>query len=145
MPTISRMTRTDLAVCDYDPSWPERFSAMGQRLRAELGSVARRIDHIGSTSVPGLAAKPIIDVQISVTSLDPVSAYEPALRRCGFVWRRDNPDLTKRYFREELRRCGSAVGLRRATQSCRKVPPWFSHCRRRATTEEALGRAPARD
>lgn len=95
------MTRPELAVCDYNPSWPESFGALGQRLRAELGSVARRIDHIGSTAVPGLAAKPIIDVQISVASLDPVSAYDPALQRCGFVWRRDNPDLTKRYFREQ--------------------------------------------
>lgn len=101
LPTISRMTRPELAVCDYDPSWPESFAALGQRLRVELGSVARRIDHIGSTAVPGLAAKPIIDVQISVASLDPVSAYEPALRLCGFVWRSDNPDLTKRYFREQ--------------------------------------------
>lgn len=95
------MTRLDLTVCDYDPAWPDRFAELGQLLRAELGSVARRIDHIGSTAVPGLAAKPIIDVQVSVGSLDPVSAYEPALRRCGFVWRRDNPDLTKRYFREQ--------------------------------------------
>jgi GrpB-like predicted nucleotidyltransferase (UPF0157 family) len=54
------------AVIDYDPVWPELFVALGRDLRAGLGSVALRIDHIGSTAVAGLAAKPIIDVQISV-------------------------------------------------------------------------------
>lgn len=101
MSTIGHMTRLDRSVRDYDPSWPDRFAALGRLLRAELGPVAHRIDHIGSTAVPGLAAKPIIDVQVSVASLEPVSMYEPALRRCGFVWRSDNPDLTKRYFREQ--------------------------------------------
>lgn len=116
LPTIGAVTTPDLAVRDYDPSWPDRFATLGKLLRTELGPTADRIDHIGSTAVAGLAAKPIIDVQISVASLDPVSAYEPALQRCGFVWRRDNPDLTKRYFREQsgaprthihVRRCGS--------------------------------------
>jgi GrpB-like predicted nucleotidyltransferase (UPF0157 family) len=56
-------------VCPYDPAWPSLFAALGVRLRDALGSVALRIDHIGSTSVPGLAAKPIVDVQVSIAAL----------------------------------------------------------------------------
>jgi GrpB-like predicted nucleotidyltransferase (UPF0157 family) len=77
-----------------------RFGELGSRLRSELGEVALRIDHIGSTAVPGLAAKPIIDVQISVVSLEPVDAFRMPLEECGFTWRSDNPERTKRYFRE---------------------------------------------
>jgi len=47
-----------------------------------------------------LAAKPIIDVQISVASLEPLNAYRRGLERTGFMWRSDNPERTKRYFRE---------------------------------------------
>jgi GrpB-like predicted nucleotidyltransferase (UPF0157 family) len=88
------------SVVPYDPLWPELFAALGRTLRRELGAAALRIDHIGSTAVPGLAAKPIIDVQISVAALEPVAAYRGALERAGFSWRSDNPDRMKRYFRE---------------------------------------------
>jgi GrpB-like predicted nucleotidyltransferase (UPF0157 family) len=49
----------------YTPQWPQEFSEIGKKMRSALGEVALRIDHIGSTSIPGLAAKPIIDIQIS--------------------------------------------------------------------------------
>lgn len=88
-------------VVAYDPAWPTRFLDLGRRLRDELGEVALRIDHIGSTAVPGLAAKPIIDVQISVAALEPVDAYRGPLGRAGFVHEVGNPDRTKRYFREQ--------------------------------------------
>jgi GrpB-like predicted nucleotidyltransferase (UPF0157 family) len=89
-----------IVIVDYDPAWPEQFQRLGARLRTALGLLALRIDHIGSTSVPGLAAKPILDVQISVAALEPVGAYLPALEATGFHWRADNPERTKRYFRE---------------------------------------------
>ena len=88
------------SVVPYDPEWPGLFVALGSALRRELDGLALRIDHIGSTSVPGLAAKPIVDVQISVAALEPVDRYREALARAGFVWRADNPERTKRYFRE---------------------------------------------
>lgn len=87
-------------IVDYDPAWPARFALLGEALRAALGDVAVRIDHIGSTSVPGLAAKPVIDVQISVRSFEPLDAFKTPLERLGLVHRADNPELTKRYFRE---------------------------------------------
>ena len=89
-----------IVVVPYDPGWPALFADVGSRLRQALGDVALRIDHVGSTSVPGLAAKPVIDIQISVSAFDPLDAYRLPLQAVGFVWRANNPDLSKRYFRE---------------------------------------------
>ena len=63
-----------IVVVAYEPDWPRWFAEMGTRLRRELGGVALRIDHIGSTAVPGLDAKPIIDIQVSVASFEPSTA-----------------------------------------------------------------------
>jgi GrpB-like predicted nucleotidyltransferase (UPF0157 family) len=98
----------------YDPAWPARFAELGQGLRAGLGEVALRIDHIGSTSVPGLAAKPIIDIQISVADFEPLDAFKQPLERLGYVYRADNPERTKRYFREPPGRRRTHVHVRRA-------------------------------
>ncbi|MER5999277.1 GrpB family protein [Nonomuraea angiospora] len=93
-------------IADHDPAWHEEFARIGEALRRRLGDVAPRIDHIGSTAVPGLAAKPVIDVQVSVRSFEPPEAFRSPLESLGLVYRADNPDLTKRYFRE-------APGMRR--------------------------------
>lgn len=92
------MTRT-IEIVPYDPAWPAEFAALAALLRPALANVSR-IDHIGSTSVPGLDAKPVIDVQISVPALTPDDAFRIPLEGLGFRYRRDNPDLSKRYFRE---------------------------------------------
>src|SRR6266508_2094738 len=86
----------------YEPIWPTRFEQLGSELRDALGTTALRIDHIGSTAVPGLAAKPIIDIQISVAAFEPLDAYRLPLERLGYVFRADNTERTKRYFREAL-------------------------------------------
>jgi GrpB-like predicted nucleotidyltransferase (UPF0157 family) len=59
------------------------FLRQSGTLRAALGEVALRIDHIGSTAVPGLAAKPIIDIQISVAAFEPLDAFRAPLERLG--------------------------------------------------------------
>ena len=102
------------AVVEYDAAWPELFAALARELRLALGSVALRIDHVGSTAVPDLAAKPIIDVQISVASLEPLSALREPIESCGFVWRADDNDLSRRYFRERPGRRRTHVHMRRA-------------------------------
>ncbi len=76
-----------ILIVDYDPEWPRRFEAERARIQAALGADARRIDHIGSTSVPGLAAKPIIDVNLTVGDFGDVGSYDPALVRVGYVLR----------------------------------------------------------
>jgi GrpB-like predicted nucleotidyltransferase (UPF0157 family) len=63
--------------------WPEEFQTLGGVIRQALGGLALRIDHIGSPSVPGLAAKDIIDIQVTVQGLDP--AVEHAFSRIGYT------------------------------------------------------------
>lgn len=58
-----------------------------------------RIDHIGSTAVAGVAAKPVIDIQISAASFTPLAAFKIPLESLGFSYRAENPDKSKRYFR----------------------------------------------
>jgi GrpB-like predicted nucleotidyltransferase (UPF0157 family) len=103
-----------IVVVPYEPEWPALFAALGATLRGALGDVALRIDHIGSTSVPGLAAKPVIDVQISVASLEPLDAYRLPLAGLGFVFHPSNPDLSKRYFREPPGSRRTHIHVRRA-------------------------------
>lgn len=80
-----------ITLVDYDPRWPAQFAQVVALTRAALGDAVLAIEHIGSTSIPGLAAKPIIDVDLVVA--DPVdeAAYVPALERVGFVLRRREP------------------------------------------------------
>ena len=61
---------SEIRIVDFKPSWSTDFATLAASLRAALGDVALRIDHIGSTSVPGLAAKEIIDIQVTVADLD---------------------------------------------------------------------------
>ena len=103
-----------IEIVAYDPAWPGRFAELGRELRTGLGEVALRIDHIGSTSVPGLAAKPIIDLQVSVAAFEPLEAFKQPLGRLGYVHRADNPERTKRYFREPPGRRRTHVHVRRA-------------------------------
>jgi GrpB-like predicted nucleotidyltransferase (UPF0157 family) len=93
---VSEPTR----VVAYDARWPALFVEQARGIRAALGQTALRIDHIGSTAVPGLVAKPIVDVQVSVTAFEPLDAFRVPLERLGCVFRADNQERTKRYFRE---------------------------------------------
>ncbi len=83
-----------ITIVDYQPTWTTEFAAIAATLRRGLGDLALRIDHIGSTSVPGLAAKNIIDVQITVAGLDPqVLALLTALgyTRAPGIWNDHRP------------------------------------------------------
>jgi len=74
-----------IAIVPYDPAWPLEFARERDRLQSALGDAALRIEHNGSTAVPGLAAKPVIDIQISVARLQPLAAYAGPLARLGYV------------------------------------------------------------
>jgi GrpB-like predicted nucleotidyltransferase (UPF0157 family) len=76
-----------VVVSDYDSAWPARFDELKARLGAALGEVALAVEHIGSTSVPGLAAKPIIDVLLVVADVDDEASYVTGLEGAGFVLR----------------------------------------------------------
>ncbi|MFC5471605.1 GrpB family protein [Cohnella suwonensis] len=84
----------------YNNEWAFNFSELRNEIVNQVGTAIERIDHIGSTAVIGLAAKPIIDIQISILDLDNIEEIKNGLSKLGFHHRIDNDDLTKRYFRE---------------------------------------------
>lgn len=73
-----------VVISEYDANWPVLFEEEAHRLRAAFGSSALRVEHVGSTSIPGLAAKPVIDIQVSVSSLAPHGRYVDAMARLGY-------------------------------------------------------------
>jgi GrpB-like predicted nucleotidyltransferase (UPF0157 family) len=76
--------RRDIRVVDPDPAWPGNFRTLAARIRAALGDRALAVEHVGSTSVPGLPAKPVIDIDLTVADSADEAAYVPALERVGF-------------------------------------------------------------
>lgn len=80
-----------ITVVDYDQTWPVRFAHLRARIQAALGRQALAVEHIGSTSVPGLAAKPIVDMLLTVADVADEDAYVPALEGAGFVLRVREP------------------------------------------------------
>ena len=77
------MTGSDVVV-DYDPSWPDRFEDIRAFVAPAVADVAQAIEHVGSTSVPGLAAKPVIDVDVVVQSRTDIPAAVAALEELGY-------------------------------------------------------------
>ena len=70
----------------YDPAWPEGFAAERERLLGLFGPGEARVEHVGSTAVPGLAAKPILDLLLGVGALAVVEARIPALEALGYEY-----------------------------------------------------------
>jgi GrpB-like predicted nucleotidyltransferase (UPF0157 family) len=81
-----------IELADYDPNWPVLYRREADRIRSVLGNQARRIEHTGSTSVPELAAKPIIDMLLVVADSSDEQAYAPSLIAAGYVLRIREPD-----------------------------------------------------
>jgi GrpB-like predicted nucleotidyltransferase (UPF0157 family) len=78
---------TPIRICDYDPVWPELYRAEETRIRSVLGDRVIRIEHAGSTSVPGLPAKPVIDILLEVADSSDEVAYLPDMEAAGYVLR----------------------------------------------------------
>ena len=76
----------------YDPRWPQLFAREAQRIRGGLGHAVLRLEHVGSTAIPGLVAKPRIDVLLVVGDPADEPAYVPALEAAGYVLRIREPD-----------------------------------------------------
>ena len=101
-----------IIILPWQPRWAEEYRQIATRLRAAAGDAALRIDHIGSTSVPGLGAKDVIDIQITVADLHDCSALIARLQRAGFTrgstidpdappsTTEMDPERIKRYMRE---------------------------------------------
>ncbi|MDB5219243.1 MAG: hypothetical protein JWO86_7170 [Myxococcaceae bacterium] len=83
---------TRIVVADYDPDWPSSFAREAARIRSILGVQVKLLEHAGSTSVPGLPAKPLIDIILAVPDSSDESSYVPAMVAAGYVLRIREPD-----------------------------------------------------
>lgn len=100
-----------IEIVDYDARWPAEFASIARELRGALGELALRIDHIGSTAVPGLAAKDRIDVQVSIADFSQTDAIVARLAGPGYSlrpimgdhvppgWDASPSEWEKRFFR----------------------------------------------
>ena len=108
----------EITLVEYDSAWPERYSGLEQEIRAALGRAALQIEHAGSTSVPGLIAKPIVDIVLVVADSAQEEAYVPALERAGYAVRVREPDW---YEHRMLRGGGKDVNLHVFSAGCPEV------------------------
>jgi GrpB-like predicted nucleotidyltransferase (UPF0157 family) len=92
--TVGEVKRHDatITLVEYDPRWPELFEREATRIRALLSDRALRLEHVGSTSVPGLCAKPIIDILLVVADSSDETSYVPPLEAAGYTLRIREPD-----------------------------------------------------
>jgi GrpB-like predicted nucleotidyltransferase (UPF0157 family) len=81
-----------IELVDYDPTWPRRYAEVAARIREAIGATAVVLEHAGSTSVPGLSAKPIIDVVLGVPASTDEDTYVPALEAAGFEFAIREPE-----------------------------------------------------
>src|SRR5215207_4395174 len=89
---IGGVEKREIKIVEYDPDWPRKFQTHARIIAGGLGGSALRIEHIGSTSVPGLAAKPIIDILVVVQDSTDEPAYLPQLEAAGYVLRVREPN-----------------------------------------------------
>lgn len=80
-----------IVIVDYDPRWPEQYATEARKIRGALGARALLLEHVGSTSVPNLAAKPILDIVLVVANSADEASYVPALEQAGYVLRNREP------------------------------------------------------
>jgi GrpB-like predicted nucleotidyltransferase (UPF0157 family) len=107
-----------IKLAEYDPAWPKLFRREEERIRDALGERVLRLEHIGSTSVPGLAAKPIIDVCLAVPDSSDEDAYLPALEAAGYMLRIREPDwFEHRCFKGP----DTNVNLHVYSEGCREI------------------------
>ena len=122
---IGGRERREIVIADYDPNWPRRFERERERIAAALRERALVIEHVGSTAVPGLAAKPIVDVLVAVADPEDISLAGP-LEAAGYglrvrepghrmfrtpardvhvhLWAQDDPEIARTLrFRDRLR------------------------------------------
>jgi GrpB-like predicted nucleotidyltransferase (UPF0157 family) len=89
---IGGREKRDIVIVDHDPRWAVRYEHERSRIVAALGDRVLALEHIGSTSVPGLAAKPIVDIDLSVADVEDEDAYVPDLVAAGYVLRVREPE-----------------------------------------------------
>jgi len=97
---IGGIEKREIRIVDYDPMWRAQFEMHAGIIAGALGEAVLQVEHIGSTSVPGLAAKPIVDILVVVRNSADESSYLPRLTSAGYLLRVREPDWNEhRMFR----------------------------------------------
>ncbi len=122
---LRRVTIGELAVLagpvvlsEYDPEWPRLFERLAVDIRAAMGDRVRLLEHAGSTSVPGLAAKPIIDIVLAVADSADEPSYVPALEAIGYALRIREPEW---FEHRVLKQADPAVNLHVFTEGASEI------------------------
>ena len=107
-----------IVLVDYDDAWPVRFEREARHIRTALGTRALMLEHVGSTSVPGLVAKPIIDIVLAVPDSSNEDDYVPALEAEGYALRIREPDW---YEHRVLKKTDPSVNLHVFSADCPEI------------------------
>lgn len=107
-----------IEIVDYDPEWPQLYEREAARVRGTLGDRVRLLEHVGSTSVPGLAAKPRIDLLLAVADSSDESTYVPDLEAAGYRLKIREPDW---YEHRVFNGPETDVNLHVFTQRCPEI------------------------
>ncbi len=111
-----------VVLADYDPGWPTLYESEAAKVRRALGAAAMELHHAGSTSVPGLAAKPILDMVLEVADTTDEASYAPALEAAGYAFRVREPDwFEHRMFRGAAGPARLAVNLHVFSAGCPEI------------------------
>lgn len=118
--------RGRVELVEYDPEWPRLYAAEEEKIRAALGARALQVEHTGSTSVPGLAAKPILDIVLAVADSADEDAYVPALEAAGYTLRIREPD----WFEHRTLRGTEPRVLHVFSAGCEEIERMLAFCDR---------------
>lgn len=109
---------TRIRLAEYDPEWPLQYHTESERIRGALGERALRVEHVGSTAVPGLPSKPVLDIVLAVTDSASEDDYSPALEQAGYKLRIREPGWYEhRLFQGQA----SAVNLHVFSAGCAEI------------------------
>jgi GrpB-like predicted nucleotidyltransferase (UPF0157 family) len=111
-------TYQEIVLADYDAAWPKWFERAEEQIRGALGEAVLQLDHVGSTAVPGLAAKPLIDINLVVADTTDEAAYVPKLEAAGYALRIREPEW---YEHRMLRGQDPPVNLHVFPPGCEEV------------------------
>jgi GrpB-like predicted nucleotidyltransferase (UPF0157 family) len=133
-------TYREIVIAEYDPEWVEWYERAAGRIREVLGDRVLELHHVGSTSVPGLPAKPLIDINLVVADTTDEEAYVPPLEAIGYILRVREPDW---YEHRLLRGYEPPVNLHVFPPNCEEVEQMLrfrDHLRTNAADRELYER-----
>jgi len=107
-----------VTLAEYDAAWPERYAELARAIRKALGDAVVLVEHVGSTAVPGLVAKPIIDIVLAVADSADEAAYVAALQAEGYALRIREPDWHEHRM---LQGAGADVNLHVFSMGCPEI------------------------